>query len=112
TVGQPRGPVRSDEARASDSVDVVGETERDDVCFQPVDNGPRLLAGAAVRLPNRDLYAGLLGVALGERRVDRLVELAGGIVGDVEDLHLHGRHGRGRAAAGRRVRIVRLFLAA
>ena len=54
-----------------DRVDVGGKRQRDDVGVETVDHRARLLAGAAVRLLDRDLLAGLRLPLLGERRVER-----------------------------------------
>ena len=69
---------------------------------EAVDDGARLGAGAAMRLLDGDGLAGLLLPVGGEGRVVGLVELAGRIVGDVED----GGVGRApaRQAEARRAR--------
>ncbi len=71
-----------------DRVDVVGERQRDDVGLEPVDHAARLLAGAAVRLADVDRLTGLLLPLGAERLVDVLIQLARGIVRDVEELDL------------------------
>ena len=68
-----------------DLVDVALERQRHDVGLEAVDDGAGLGAGAAVRLLDGDGLAGLLLPVGGEDVVVVLVELAGGIVGDVED---------------------------
>ena len=87
-------------------IDVVAERQRRDVGLQPVDDRARLLARAAVALPDLDLLAGLRQPLRGERRVDRLVELARRIVGDVQQCYrpralaaLAGSGQRGAAGA-------------
>jgi hypothetical protein len=93
-VRQPLRPSRRNEAAIGDFIDVIGERERDHVRGQPVDHGSRLLARAAVGLLDLDGLAGGCGEFLCERLVDVGVELAGRIVGDVEQRHV----GRGRSA--------------
>ncbi len=46
-------------AAFGDRIDVVGQRQRDDVGLQAVDHRARLLAGAAVRLLDGDVVAGL-----------------------------------------------------
>ena len=82
-------------------VDVAGERQRHDVGVEPVDDGARLLAGAAVRLVDRDVLAGLLLPVLGEGRVVVLIELARRIVGDVEQRRLGGVGELGASDDGR-----------
>ena len=68
-----------------DGVDVAFERQRHDVGVEPVDDGAGLLAGAAMRLLDGH---GLAGVGLplgGESGVEILVELAGRVIGDVEE---------------------------
>ena len=79
-----------------DLIDVVGEPQGDDVGLQAVDHGTRLLARAAVRLLDGHLLAGLRQPALGEGFVDRLVQLAGRVVRDVEQRDLDPRLRSGR----------------
>ncbi len=85
------------QAGAGDRVDVEGERQRDDVGLEPVDDGARLAARPAMR---RSDGHGLPGLALpvrSERGVELAIELARGIVGDVQD-------GDGFAAWSRRRR--------
>ena len=107
SVRQPSGPRCRKEPRASDRVDVVSQAQRDHVGFESVDDGSRLLRGAAVRLPNRHRDAGLVAVALREGGIDRLVELPRRVVRDVEDLDLL-RRSRARRAAVARWNVTRL----
>ncbi len=67
-------------------VDVAGESERHHVGLEAVDHGAGLLARAAVRLLDGDVLAGLSLPMLRERGIEFLIELAGRIVGDVEEL--------------------------
>ena len=84
-------------------VDVAGERQRHDVGLEAVDDRARLLAGAAVRLLDGDVLAGLRLPVLGEGRVEVLIELARRIVGDVEQrrVGVGGRDGQ-RQADGQR----------
>jgi len=88
-VRQTRLPVRREQSRSlSDGVDIPGEGEGQHVRSQAVDDRARLLAGASVRLLDRERGPGLLLPVSGERLVELAVELAGGVIGDVEDLGL------------------------
>ena len=93
-VGQPRRPVGGNQlAGRHQRVDVVGERQRDDVGLEAVDDRARLASRAAVRLVDGDVLPGLGLPLLGEGGVDRLIQLAGRIVGDVQE--------RDRLALGR-----------
>jgi hypothetical protein len=71
-------------------VDVPGEGERDDVGVEPVDHGARLAARAAVRHLHRNLLA-RVGLPLrDEPLVELAVELARGVIRDVQQLQLAG----------------------
>ena len=95
-VGQPRRPVgRNQLAGRHQRVDVVGERQGDDVGLEAVDDRARLASRAAVRLVDGDVLPGLGLPLLGEGDVDRLIQLAGRIVGDVEE-----RDGLGLGATG------------
>lgn len=74
-----------------DGVDVRGQCQRHHVRLQAIDDGPRLLARAAVRLPHRHHVAGFRQPGLGEAGVEVLVQLAGRVVADVQQLHLCGK---------------------
>jgi len=74
-----------------DGVDVVGQRQRDDIGFESVDYRTCLLAGAAVRLLDGDVFAGLALPVLGELGVEFLIELARRIVGHVEQGGLRQR---------------------
>ncbi len=94
-VRQPLLPVGRDLARlGGDRVDVGGERQRHDVGLQPVDHRARLRAGAAVRVLDRHRLAGLRLPVGGEGGVDRLIEFARRIVGDVEQRDVGARGGR------------------
>ena len=67
-----------------DRVDVAGERQRHDIGVEAVDDRAGLLARAAMRLLDRDVFAGLGLPVGGEGLVEVLVELAGRIVGHVE----------------------------
>ena len=67
-----------------DGVDVGGEREGDDVGVEAVDHRARLRAGAAVRGLDAQRLAGFGLPIGGEGLIDRLVELARRIVGDIE----------------------------
>ena len=86
-------------------VDVVGQRERDHVGLEAVDDGLRLLAGAAVRLRDRDVVAGFGLPIFGEGGVVFGVKLARRIVGDVEQLDF--LRARRKWPATRRARILR-----
>ena len=77
---------RNEAAVLGELIDVAGERQRHDVGLEAVDHRARLLARAAVRLLDRDVFAGLRLPVLGEGGVELLVELARRIVGDVEKL--------------------------
>ena len=99
-VGQALLPVSRDLARlGGDGVDVGGERERDDISLQTVDHGARLRPRPVVRLLERDRLARVLFPLLCEGRVDRLVEFACRIVGNIEE-----RLVRVRLRAGQRQR--------
>ena len=112
-VRQPLLPVRRELVRrARDRVDVGGERERDDVGRQSVDHGTGLLARAAVRGADHHGLARLLLPGAGELPGQVPVQLAGRVVGDVEQLGLRpggagreekrgDRGARGSGAAGR-----------
>ena len=97
------GPPRRGKEAASlrDRVDVAREGERHDVGLEPVDDRPRLLARAAVGLVDRESAVRRLP-RLPERGVDLLVELARGVVRDVQQ-RPSGRHGE-EGRRGRRGR--------
>jgi hypothetical protein len=88
-----------------DRIDVGGQCQGDDIGFQAIDHRARLLAGTAVRGADLQGFAGLLFPLRGEGLVDVRVELAGRIVGDVEQLLVLGDSGTGehreREAQGR-----------
>ena len=77
-------------ALLGDGVNVVGQRERDHVGFEAVDDGLRLLAGAAVRLGNDHVVAGLGLPIFGERGVVFLIQLARRVVGDVQEFDFLG----------------------
>jgi hypothetical protein len=86
-------PVVRDQAAFADSIDVVGQRQRDDVGLQAVDDRTRLLAGAAVRLLDGDVVAGL-GLPLArEGLVEVLVQLARRVVGHVQQGDVGGEGG-------------------
>jgi hypothetical protein len=88
-VRQTRLPVRRQQLRVvGDGVNVAGQRERDHIRFQPVDHRTRLFAGAAVRGADDEGFAGLLLPLRLEALVDLGVELAGGVVGHVEQFGL------------------------
>ncbi len=71
-------------ALLGDRIDIVGKRQRHDVRLESVDYRPRLLARAAVRLPDEDVAAAL-GLCLpGEGGVEFLVQLARRIIRIVE----------------------------
>ena len=82
---EPGPPVLGDQAGRGDLVDVALKRQRHDVGLEAVDDGAGLGAGAAVGLLDGDRLAGLLLPVGGEGVVVGFVELAGRIVGDVED---------------------------
>jgi hypothetical protein len=86
-------PVGSNQAALDQHVDVRRLVHRDHVGFQAADYRPSLLGRTTVRLVDRDIGAALLLPGGPESRVDVLVQLAGHIVGHVEN----GRLGKGRA---------------
>jgi hypothetical protein len=83
-VGQLLLPVQRQQLVVGHGVDVIGQGQRDDVGLQAVDDRAGLFARAAVRGLDAD---GLARLGLPLRReglVEVLVELACGVVGDVE----------------------------
>src|SRR5439155_7414424 len=99
-LGKPFLPAGRDEAAFLDGVDVVGQGQRDDVGLEAVDDRSGLLARAAMRLVDGDRLARLLLVARDERGVDRLVQLARRVVGDIQQRRVLRPRG-GRGADGR-----------
>ena len=84
-VRQSRAPVLVDQPVFLDAFDVGGQAQGDNV--------RRLLSGshesglmgrAAVRLANADGFSRLLFIASGEYRIEMLIKLPSGIVGDVQ----------------------------
>jgi hypothetical protein len=84
-VREPLGPAVGQESVLAQRVDVGEEREGDDVCLEPVGDLPCLRGGAAVRLDDRQAPAGGRFVVLDERRTEVVVQLAGRVVGDVEE---------------------------
>ncbi len=80
-------------------VHVASESERHDIGVETVDNGARLLARAAVRLLDGHVFVGGRLPVLGEGCVEFLIELAGRVIGDIEEFGGIGRHGTGQADA-------------
>src|SRR5450759_4333235 len=79
------GDIDAISARAGrDRVDVARQSQRHDVGFESVDHRPCLLARAPVRLVDRDSLAGLRRPGLREGGIHVLVELARGIVRNVQ----------------------------
>ena len=74
----------------------------DHVGLDAVDHRPRLLAGAAVRGLDGDVVAlGFLPV-LGEGSVEIPVQLAGRVIGNIEQLHITRKRGAGTQGQGER----------
>jgi hypothetical protein len=73
-----------------DDVDVIGEGEGDHIGLQTVDHRPGLFSGAAMGLPDGDGIPGTLLPMLCEGLVEVLVELPGGVIGDIEELDFSG----------------------
>ena len=93
-VRQELDPARRDQPALRDGLDVVRERERHHVGLEPVDDRARLRARSGMRLADRDfLSARFRRPVLGERFVERAVQLACGIVGDVQErgLRLSGQ---------------------
>jgi hypothetical protein len=72
-------------------IDVVAERQSRDVRFEAIDDGPRLLARAAMTLMDRDLLARVREPLCGERFVYRLVQFAGGVIGYIEQFRRRRR---------------------
>ena len=103
-VRQPLLPIGRDLVRfGCDRVDVGGKRERDDIGVEAVDHGARLRAGAAVRGLDRHRLARVRFPLLRERLIDRTVEFARRIIGDIEER----RVGKGPAEAPRPTRAAR-----
>ena len=102
-VRQTRLPVlRQPAAALGELIDVVGERKRHHVRLEAVDHRTRLLAGAAVRLLDGHILAGLLLPVLGEGLVERLIELPRGVVRDVQERGV--RYGSARRKGAKRQR--------
>ncbi len=84
-----------------DRVDIPGQAERHHIGLQTVDDRQGLLARAAMRLLDGDLCTGLLQVIGSEGVVDRLIKLAGRIIGDIEQRDRLGALGVFPAASGK-----------
>src|SRR5688500_20393524 len=98
-MGEFRTPARLYQSGLGDRIDVVGERERYDIGLEAVDDAARLASGAAVRLFDGDaLSARFLGPVFRERGVELPIELARGIVGDVQQRDVSCC--RGRRATG------------
>jgi len=69
-------------------IHIVGQGQRDHIGLEAVNYRTRLFAGAAMRLFDPDILPFLFLPVLGEDRVEVLVKLACGIVGDVQKLDL------------------------
>ncbi len=93
-VRQPVDPTLLDEAASGDGIGVDHRGQADDVGLETVDDRPGLGARAAVRLLHLHGLPGLRFPGRGEPAIDVLVELAGRVVGDIEQPHL-GVGGRG-----------------
>ena len=90
-------PVLGEDALVGDRIDVVGQRQGHDIGVDAVDDGARLLAGAAVRCADLDVVAGLGLVILGKSGIVFLVKLAGRVIGHVQQRHFRrvgGRHGK------------------
>ncbi|MOA12127.1 hypothetical protein D3C78_1320970 [compost metagenome] len=83
-------PVRGGETRLGHGIDVIGQRQRHHIGLQSIYHGASLLAGATVRLANHHIIASLGFPLLGEGAVICLEQLAGRIVGDVEQTDLGG----------------------
>ena len=70
-----------------DGVDVGSHAKRDDVGLQAIDYRARLFAGAAVRLLDVHGLAGLLLPIVGKGFIELLIQLARGVVGDVQQMY-------------------------
>src|SRR5207249_4484468 len=90
-VRQPPLPVgRQQLCLLSDRVDVISQRQSDDIGGEAVDDGPRLFAGAAVRLPDDDRVAGLFLPIFGEGGVEILIQLTSGVVRNVQEVDVPG----------------------
>jgi hypothetical protein len=83
-VGQPGLPVRAEQPAPGQGVDIGGERQRHDIGLQSFQHGAGLRAGAAMRHVHRDGVARLAAPRGGEGRIDVAIELAGRVVGHVE----------------------------
>ena len=79
-IRQALQPVFIDTTALSDRVDVVGQRQRNHIRFNTVNHRSRLLAGAAVRLADHHVVAGLLLPVRAERFVVLFVQLARWII--------------------------------
>ena len=84
-----------------DRIDIVGESERDDIGLEPVDDGARLLGGASVGLLDGHGLPGFLEPMLAEGFVEIAVKLPRGVVGDIQDGLVRGVERRGRCQRGK-----------
>jgi len=94
-VRQTARPIRREKLCVlHDCIHVARERERNDVRPQAIDDCARLLAGAAVRLPDLDVLAGFRFPMPGKGGVVFDVKLAGGVVGDIEQVLRAGGRNR------------------
>ena len=69
-------------------VDVVSQGQGDNVGLQSIDHRAGLLAGAGMGLLNGDRLAGLRLPVFGEGLIEILIQLARGVVGNIEQRNL------------------------
>lgn len=64
--GGPGAPGEPDRSAACDFIDVVGERERHYIGRRAIDEGTRLAAGPAMRLPHLNRFSDCLRILLSE----------------------------------------------
>ena len=77
-----------------DGVDVGRQGQGHHIRLQAIYDSPRLRARAPMGGPDRDLFTSALAPDLPESRIDRFVELAGGVIRNIEERHIGPGCGR------------------
>ena len=87
-MGQALLPVGSQmSAMLHQGINVAGQGQGGHIGIDAVNDGARLLARATVRLLDRDHLPGFVFPVLGKYLVVVRIQLAGGVVGDVQQGH-------------------------
>lgn len=96
------GVVGRDQAAVDHQVDVVGLVHRHDRGLQAVGDRARLLAGTAVRLLDRQCFAGGLFPFGDEGRVDVLEQFPHDVIGNIQQHRVGGARRDGQRQGQRR----------